>query len=139
MNSELTPANPLPGIDILNCGTGHTEVRIDKSNPIELTRAKRIIADMLRRGYVLFIEGPDKALMRVEKFDEEHGIYIIADLGQPPDIEIIPSTAEATPMALSDPEPKPLPVGVKRGAGRPKKGIPMESVRATAIARTAGG
>lgn len=135
--------HPEPGIDILNCGTGHTEVRIDRSNPIEIARAKRVIMDMLRRGYVLFVEGADGTLIRVENFDAEKGVYIIGDLGEPP--------ASASPMPLqvtqeSVPLPDPLiihPPGEKpqrRGRGRPRKTeVPMDQVRTTAIARTAGG
>jgi hypothetical protein len=128
---------PAPGIDILNCGTGHTEVRIDQSNPIEIERAKRIITDMLRRGYVLFVEGPDHALTRVERFDPEKGVYIIADLGEP-EIHLLPPGVEGAPLSPAAPEPQPMPTGLKRSRGR-KAEVPMTSTRATAIARTAGG
>ena len=107
-------------IEILNTGSGHTEIHIDKSNEIELERSKRIIQDMLRRGYVLFVEDKDKKLSRVKEFDAEQGVYIIADLGE----EKAEESVEAT-----QPTPK---------RGRQRK-VPMESTKATAIGRSAGG
>ncbi len=123
-------------IDILNCGTGHSEVKVDTSDPIALARSERIIQDMLRRGYVLFITGKDNELIRVEKFNAENHTYIIGDLGEPP--------------RISEPEPErrnPLcgevvPSPGKPARGRPKKGtkeIPIGDAHVTAIARTAGG
>lgn len=118
-----------PGLDILNTGHGHMEISFDKGDPMELERAKRIIADMLRRGYVLFIEGEDKALIRVEHFDPEKGVYIIADgplyAGDQAEVVTHAESVPATP----------------RRRGRPPKSVavPMEKVRATAIGRSAGG
>lgn len=43
-----------PGIDILNAGLGHMEIRFNSEDPLEGVRAERIIADMLKRGYALF-------------------------------------------------------------------------------------
>lgn len=109
-----------PGLDILNAGKGHVEVRFDNNDPLEIERAKRIITDMLKRGYVLFIEGKGKELTRVKSFDQVKGVYLIADLGE---------QAEAI-------EPAPA---IKRGRGRPKKEVDMTKVRVTAVGRSAGG
>lgn len=108
------------GLDILNTGAGHIEVRYDLNDTIEVERAKRIIEDMLKRGYVLFIQGKDQELIRVESFDAVKGVYLIADLGDP-----IEGTS--------------LPAKAKRGRGRPKKEVKMTEVKATAIGRSAGG
>lgn len=105
-------SNQAPGIDILNCGHGHMEVRFNEKDPLELERAKRIIGDMLRRGYVLFVEGADKALIRVERFDAEKGVYIIADG---------PLYAGEDEGVWPD-EPAPAATAEKRKPGRPKKG-----------------
>lgn len=67
-------------LDILNCGAGHLELKLTDKDPIEIERAKRIIQDMLKRGYALFIHGKDKALIRVKKFDPKKLVYVIADL-----------------------------------------------------------
>lgn len=123
-----------PGIDILNTGHGHTEVRFTGENAVEMERAKRIIQDMLRRGYVLFVEGADKALIRVQSFDPEKNVYIIAD-GPLYAGEVSPAAVEDPPPATA-PAPGPPP---KRGRGRPRREVPVDKVRTTAIARSAGG
>lgn len=127
-----TPA-PSPGIDILNCSGGHIEVRFDGKDAMELERAKRVITDMLKRGYVLFIEGPDGKLTRVERFDPEKFCYIVADG---------PLYAGDTPSAVEEPDntPPPQPPPVTHGRrGRASKEVPVASVRTTAIGRSAGG
>lgn len=121
-------------IDILNCGAGHSEVKIDVSDPIALARSERIIQDMLRRGYVLFITGPDNALVRVERFDPTKHVYII---GEGPLY-----AGESNPAAEVPREYPSAAEPVKRGPGRPKKTtreVPIGEAHVTAIARTAGG
>ena len=111
-------------IDVLNCGTGHTEIRFDKDDPVETARAQRIIKDMLRRGYALFVEGKDKKLCRVEQFMEDEGVYIIADGPEIP--------PEAVPLEEKQ--------WHTRGRGRPRKAaVPVHSAKAVAIGRSAGG
>ena len=39
-------------LEILNVGAGDVVITFDKTNPAEQIRAKRIIKDMLKRGYV---------------------------------------------------------------------------------------
>lgn len=119
---EHLDCKPGPGLDILNVGAGHMELRFDK-DPMELERAKRIITDMLKRGYVLFVEGKDQKLQRVQAFDPEKMVYLIADLGE-----------ETVPV----PEVGSAPPATKR-KGRPRKEVPIASVRATALGRSSGG
>lgn len=105
-------------LDVLNCGEGHLEIRYDQDDPIETERAKRVIQDMLKRGYALFIEGKDKALIRVKKFVPKAGTFIIAD-------------GPAVP-----PEAEPLPTKARGGR---LKVLPMHKAKATAVGRSAGG
>lgn len=121
-----------PGIDILNCGSGHTEIRFTGENAMEVERAKRVIQDMLRRGYVLFIEGDDKALIRVEAFDPKKNVYIIGDGPL-----YAGDTQAAAPEETIEP-PTPA-TKARRGPGRGKREIPVGGARATAIGRSAGG
>jgi hypothetical protein len=111
-----TMENTAGQIDILNCGTGHTEIRITEDNPIEMERAKRIIQDMLKRGYALFVHGTDGALIKVKKFDPEHMTYIVAD------------GATVPPEA----EPEPIPKTKLRR-------VKASRVRSTVVGRSAGG
>ncbi len=118
------------GIDILNTGAGHTEIRFDNGDPLELERAKRIITDMLRRGYVLFVEMGDKKLSRVQAFDAERGVYIIADLGEPPESPVEVAGVDETGAQVIE----------RRKPGRPRNTeVSMTKVKATAIGRSAGG
>lgn len=101
-------------LDVLNCGAGHLSFRFDKADPMEVEKARRVIADMLRRGYSLFVE-VDGQLHKAEAFDPETDSYIISDAPEP-----------AEPSA-----PRP-------GKGRKRK-VPMASARATGVGPTAGG
>lgn len=67
---------------LLNVGTGDTKLTFDNKNPAETIRAKRIVEDMLRRGYALLIEvkkGRKTEYRRVKAFDAKTCEYIIAD------------------------------------------------------------
>jgi hypothetical protein len=65
-------------LSILNVYEGDVEITFDKDNAAEAIRARRIISDMLKRGYALLIE-VDGAYQRAIDFDEKTGRYIIAD------------------------------------------------------------
>lgn len=119
-----------PGIDILNTGKGHAEIHFDNGDAIEIERAKRIIEDMLRRGYLLFIDGDDGKVVRVESFDAKTGKYIIGDCAL---------YAGAEPLGPK-PDAKPEEAPFTRKRGRPRKGaVAMDTVRATAVGRSSGG
>jgi hypothetical protein len=66
-------------LDVLNCCAGHMSFSFDNGDPLELERAKRVVTDMLKRGYALFIEDKDGKLAKVKKFDPKRAEYIIAD------------------------------------------------------------
>lgn len=110
-------------MDVLNCGEGHLEITFKDGDVVEMERAKRIIGDMLRRGYALFVHGTDQALIRVQEFSEKHNAYIIAD-GPTVPPEALPATAT--------PDVKP-----RRGKGR--RCVPMATAHATVVGRSAGG
>lgn len=63
-------------IEILNVGTGDTKISFDKNNPEDVERAKKIIPDMIKRGYALFCEINGK-LERVESFNPDTEDYIV--------------------------------------------------------------
>ena len=122
------------GLDVLNCGLGHLELRFSEQDVIEVERAKRIIQDMLKRGYSLFITGKDGALTRVKKFIPATGTYIIADGPTVAPTPIRPQLA-APPEAI---DVKPVP----KQRGRPRKAttkVAMTKAKAIVIGRSAGG
>lgn len=100
-------------LDVLNCGEGHMEIRFDETDTVETERAKRVIKDMLARGYSLFIHDAENKLTPVKRFDETKGCYIIADSAEVP----------ATPMKKKAKE----------------KSVPMHEAKAVSIGRSAGG
>lgn len=98
-------------LDILNVGSGHVSLQFDTEDSDEAKRAKKIIADMLQRGYAVFVD-VDGELRPVRRFDPEHGLYIIAD----------------------------VPPGPKRARkSEPTRSVPMTQAKATGVGRTAGG
>lgn len=119
-------------VGILNVGAGDTKLSFDKSNPAERDRAKRIVQDMLKRGYALLIEvGRRKGepiYQRAHGFDPETCEYII--LGGPDekvDIGMDPVAARAKPGPKG-------PTGPRRG-----RRVPADGTSAVAVGRVAGG
>lgn len=116
-------------VGILNVGAGDTKLSFDKSNPVERDRAKRIVQDMLKRGYALLIEvGRRKGepiYQRAHGFDPETSEYIIMG-GPDEDIEI-----------GVDQQAKDLAAKTKKQ--RTQRRVPADKVRAVAVGRVAGG
>ncbi len=98
---------------VLNCGAGHLEFRFDKGDPLEVEKARRVIQDMLTRGYSIFVQQPD-GLAKIEGFDPATDCYVISDAPAPPG-------------------GKP-----KKGKGG-KRRVPMREAHATGVGPTAGG
>lgn len=111
-------------LDVLNIGAGDLKFRFDRNDPEEVKKAKKVIGDMLRRGYMLFVEVDGKH-KRVRKFDHDHDEYILEE----PDIEAVEAD-ESTPSA---------PVKSTRGGSRAGRRLPLRSTNATAVGPTAGG
>lgn len=135
-------------LGILNVGAGDTKISFDKSNPAERARAGRIVADMLRRGFAIFIEvgvRDGKPLyQRAEAFDPETSEYLIAgdppadpgpdsdDRAAPAPIPEVPDEKEATPPARA-------PRGGKAKGRAPRRRVAAEKTRGVAVAPSAGG
>jgi hypothetical protein len=98
---------------------GDIEITFDKNNTAEAIRAKRIIKDMIRRGYALLVKGDDGSYTRALDFNPEKGEYIIADLD-----------TEGYENEQTE---------AKTAGKRGRKSIPMEKADVVAVARTAGG
>lgn len=131
-------------VGILNVGCGDTKLVFDKDNPMERARSARIVTDMLRRGYVLFIEvdPAKKTYQRVLEFREDICEYIIADMDpvtaerhdKSEEMAADESSSETPRAAGSEKAGKAQP---KRG--RPRKSVPAEGATGVAVARFAGG
>jgi hypothetical protein len=116
-------------LSVLNVGAGDLKMTFDKDKPGDVERARRAIEDMLRRGYMIFLEGPD-GLERVRAFDPTSMSYVVeVPVVDEPETEAIP--APDAPKLADTPR--------KRGRPKGTKKVPMTSTRATAVAATAGG
>lgn len=142
-------------VGILNVGAGDTKLTFDKDNPIETARAARIVTDMIRRGYVLFVEVVEdgkKVFRRALNFDERTAEYIIADLDPLKAQEV--DNADAAARTSDEPqvargglddgpaveaEQVPSPSLPKRRGRPPTKRVPASSTKAISVGRTAGG
>lgn len=109
-------------LDVLNVGAGHLKFRFDKGDPEEVAKAKKVIADMLKRGYMIFVE-VDGQQKRVRKFDPNTEEYILEEPDEIPE-----------PEPIATPQHAPIP----RRVGR-RKGVPLRTARATGIGPSAGG
>lgn len=132
-------------IGVLNVGAGDTKLVFDKDNPIERARSARIVTDMLKRGYVLFIEvdGQKKTYQRVLSFREDVCEYIIADMDP-----IVAEKHDRAEKGAADEPSREAPSATgtagasktpNRKGGRPRKGVPAESTTGIAVHRSAGG
>lgn len=111
-------------LDVLSTGHGHMKVTITPGDTAEIEKARRMIEDMLQRGFSIFVETDDGETRRVKKFDSKRMIYYI----DPPD------TIEAPePAAAAAPPP------AKRAKAPKYAERPVASSRATAVGRSAGG
>jgi hypothetical protein len=125
------------GLDILNTGSGHTAIEFE-GDELEIARAERIITDMLKRGYLLFLQDESGKLVRVRQFDAARRRYLIADGPEAaPFVEVSEPPQETEHHSLPDP-PSSI---VHKRRGRPPKtrAVPMEKVRVVAMGRSAGG
>lgn len=109
-------------LDVLNCGSGHLSFRFNRNQQDEVDKAKKVIADMLKRGYMIFVLVDGKQT-RVRSFDAAHDEYILEE----PDV--IP---EPEPVVRIKSEGKP-------SGRRPGRRAGIRDAKATAIGPSAGG
>lgn len=103
-----------PGmLEVLSIGKGDLKLTLGGDDPKDNENAKRIIEEMLRKGYSIFVETP-KGLTRVKRFSAKRMTYIISEI-------------------VEDPPPAKGKSAVK------EKDVPVAGSKATAVGRTAGG
>jgi len=108
-----------PGmLEVLSVGKGDIKLSVGGSDPAEVEKARKIIEEMLRKGYGIFVEG-DNGLTRVKRFNPKRMTYIITEV------------VDETPEEAASPPVKP-----RRTRERE---VPVAGSRAKAIGRTAGG
>lgn len=130
----MIPNDALGRMQVLNVGDGDTEFSFDPCKPDERERAKNVVGDMLKAGYVLFAKLADGRLRRVLKFSPKNCMYVIADPEESGDVkdEETATTEAAAPQATEATQPK------RRGRLRTRT-VDAGKVRTIGVARTAGG
>lgn len=102
-----------PGmLEILSVGKGDIKLTIDSTDPAEVADARKVIEEMLAKGYGIFVE-TDSGLRRVKKFNPKRMTYVIAEVVDAP-------TPDAKPKVVD-------------------RHVPVAGSRAKAIGRTSGG
>ncbi len=133
-------------LSCLNVAGGDIAISFDTKDQQEAIRAKRIIKDMMKRGYALLVKMPDGTYQRALEFDEQAGEYIIAD--HDPDEAERPAVKmeEITQGEVTLKDGKEAAAGAEeaseRGARKRKAGrrrLAMETSSAVGVARSAGG
>lgn len=100
-------------LEVLNCNAGHLTFTFDKEDPLQVEKARRAITDMLARGYAIFVEREDGTVRKVKRFDRNSNSYILSDT--------------------------PEPTAPKKSKKKTEEKVPMQKVKATRVAPTAGG
>lgn len=107
-----------PGVlEVLSIGKGDLKLTIGGDNPEDTEKARKLIEEMLKKGYAIFVE-TDKGPTRVKKFNARRMTYIISEVPDEPALE----PAKAKPARK-----------VK------ETHVPVAGSRATAVGRTSGG
>lgn len=107
-------------IDALSTGAGDIKLTWNANDPMEVERAKRVVQDMLKRGYALFIQAKGGQLTKIKKFDAAKAEYLIAS------------------GATIDPE-KAEKVRSVRPKDPPLEAVKMSRSKVVAVGRSAGG
>lgn len=134
----MIPGSAIGSLSVLNCGEGDIRVTLDPNNPLEVARAERIIGDMLRRGYLLFVDAGDGKLQRATGFDPTTKEYIIADgtLYQGNSTHDVED--DAGQGAIEAPKSS-YPAGAQTNRKGRRQRIPASTSNAVGVAPTAGG
>lgn len=119
-------------LSCLSVNDGDIEISFDTEDCAEAIRAKRIITDMLKRGYALLIKMADGRYVRAHEFDEKQGVYVIADYDPQEEIK----TDDKEEISNEKPEPT-----LKKADRRTKqyRRQTMSSSEVVAVAPSAGG
>ncbi|HET8777938.1 MAG TPA: hypothetical protein VFN76_09795 [Candidatus Limnocylindria bacterium] len=135
-------------LSVLNVGAGDIRIDFTGADEMEKIRAKRIISDMLRRGYALFVKLADGTYRRALRFDPEAEVYVIADLDtEAADASDGDQEATSTAGAPSGVDtaggaaPGTRLVGGRgrRGRRRVERKVPMGEADAIGVHQSAGG
>jgi hypothetical protein len=123
ISSGGVPADVNPGeVIVLSVHRGDMRLKFDSDDPAEVEQARIAIQDMLKRGYMIFVDTSDdrsgEGLLRVHSFDPTRNEYIVRVDKR--------SKAYKEAQEVGEKPPK-------------EKRVPATKARATAVAPTSGG
>ena len=105
-------------LSVLSVGRGDLVISFENDDPVEVERAKSVISDMLKRGYMLFVEVKGK-LQRVKRFNPKTESYVVS-------------------WPVEGVQQYKVAAGAKAKKAKTKE-IPMKKAKAVGVAPTAGG
>lgn len=71
----------MPGmLEVLSVGKGDIRLVVGGADPEEIESARKIIKEMLAKGYGLFVEEADGTLKRVKRFNAKKMVYVISEI-----------------------------------------------------------
>lgn len=110
-------------LDVLSIGKGDLRITIG-DNPDDTEKARKLINEMLRKGYGIFVE-TDKGLTRVKRFNPKRMTYVITELVDDALEPVRPPGAGAKPA--------------KRARRTRDHEVDVAGSKAVAVGRTGGG
>lgn len=69
-------------LSILSCGRGDMRLSFTKGDRDGLERVREIIEDMMKRGYMLFVEMKDGTLRQAQRFDARTFAWVLKPAGK---------------------------------------------------------
>lgn len=131
-------------LNVLNVGAGDIKVVWNKEDKAEAKKAVQMLTDMRSRGYVIAVEMPDGTYERAVDVNPKAGRYILL---LPDEVAAkLPERLEAEQVTCAcgcggrvTPGKKWIRGHHHRKPGTYKVSVPAAKVRATGIARSAGG
>lgn len=108
-------------LEVLSIGKGDLKIVI--SGPEDVDNARRIIEEMLRKGYSIYVD-TDRGPTRVKRFNPKRFTYTIVEVPEGPAAAVAPSRPQR---------------GRKATSRASEREVGVAGSRATAVGRTAGG
>lgn len=145
-------------LSVLNCAAGDINIKFDKDDPKDVENARKIIQDMQRRGYVIFIQD-GKETKRVDGFDPKTCEYLLREPETETPIKSVIRVARRSSICYKCHKPieagtsyyelkirkthiscgEPVIEDGRKKRQRQMRRVPMTKTKATGIAPTSGG
>src|SRR5665213_327812 len=75
--TKKMPAAKADTLNVLNTGSGHNTITFDGTSKEQVEKANATITDMLKRGYMIFVDDGTGGHKKVKSFNPKIDCYII--------------------------------------------------------------